>query len=85
MTTQFETLEPKLAMSGVPMSVATPAAGLYDRILREVERPLLSLSLLATRGNQIKAAEVLGINRNTLRKKMRALGIDGKLGWKHAA
>jgi two-component system, NtrC family, nitrogen regulation response regulator GlnG len=54
----------------------TPAAGLYDRILREVERPLLSLSLLATRGNQIKAAQMLGLNRNTLRKKIRDLEIQ---------
>jgi two-component system nitrogen regulation response regulator GlnG len=53
-----------------------PAAGLYDRILREVERPLLSLSLSATRGNQIKAAHMLGLNRNTLRKKIRDLDIQ---------
>ncbi len=53
-----------------------PAAGLYDRILREVERPLLSLSLAATRGNQIKAARLLGLNRNTLRKKIRELDIQ---------
>jgi two-component system nitrogen regulation response regulator GlnG len=53
-----------------------PASGLYDRILREVERPLLSLSLQATRGNQIKAAELLGLNRNTLRKKLRDLDLQ---------
>jgi two-component system, NtrC family, nitrogen regulation response regulator GlnG len=53
-----------------------PAAGLYDRILREVEKPLLSLTLEATAGNQIKAASVLGLNRNTLRKKIRDLGIE---------
>ena len=53
-----------------------PAAGLYDRVLREVERPLLSLSLIATRGNQIKAAHMLGLNRNTLRKKIRELEIQ---------
>ncbi|MEQ8866598.1 MAG: nitrogen regulation protein NR(I) [Thalassobaculum sp.] len=52
-----------------------PAPGLYDRILREVERPLVTLCLNATRGNQIKAAEVLGLNRNTLRKKIRELDI----------
>ena len=54
---------------------ALPAAGLYDRIRREVERPLISLSLAATRGNQIKAARLLGLNRNTLRKKIRELDI----------
>ena len=52
-----------------------PAPGLYERILHEVERPLLALTLEATRGNQIKAADVLGLNRNTLRKKIRTLGI----------
>ncbi|HJN22783.1 MAG TPA: nitrogen regulation protein NR(I) [Rhodospirillales bacterium] len=48
-----------------------PATGLYERVLREVERPLLTLTLRATRGNQIKAANLLGLNRNTLRKKLR--------------
>jgi len=52
-----------------------PLPGLYDRILREVERPLVQLTLRATRGNQIKASEILGLNRNTLRKKIRELDI----------
>jgi two-component system nitrogen regulation response regulator GlnG len=52
-----------------------PAAGLYDRVVREVERPLILLTLQATRGNQVKAAQVLGLNRNTLRKKIRELSI----------
>jgi len=52
-----------------------PATGLYDRILREVERPLIHQCLEATRGNQLKAAELLGLNRNTLRKKIRLLDI----------
>ena len=55
-----------------------PAPGLYDRLLMRVERPLIIQTLRATGGNQIKAAEILGINRNTLRKKMRELGIDTK-------
>ena len=59
-----------------------PAAGLYDRVLREIERPLISLTLAATRGNQIKAADVLGINRNTLRKKIRELDIQVLRGLK---
>lgn len=52
-----------------------PEAGLYDRLLAEVERPLIQHALQATRGNQIRAAAVLGINRNTLRKKIQTLGI----------
>ncbi len=52
-----------------------PASGLYERVLREVERPLITLTLRATRGNQVRAAEVLGLNRNTLRKKIRELSI----------
>lgn len=55
---------------------ALPAAGLYDRVLREIERPLISLTLTATRGNQIRAAQLLGLNRNTLRKKIRELDIQ---------
>ncbi|HLF58823.1 MAG TPA: nitrogen regulation protein NR(I) [Alphaproteobacteria bacterium] len=54
---------------------ALPAAGLYGRILKEVERPLISLTLEATRGNQIRAARLLGVNRNTLRKRIRELDI----------
>jgi two-component system nitrogen regulation response regulator GlnG len=53
-----------------------PASGLYDRVLREIERPLIELSLSATRGNQIRAAKLLGLNRNTLRKKIRDLDIQ---------
>jgi two-component system nitrogen regulation response regulator GlnG len=53
-----------------------PPPGLYDRILREIERPLLSICLAATRGNQIRAAHLLGLNRNTLRKKIRDLGLE---------
>jgi two-component system nitrogen regulation response regulator GlnG len=52
-----------------------PPSGLYDRVLREVEMPLIALTLAATRGNQLRASELLGINRNTLRKKIRELDI----------
>jgi two-component system nitrogen regulation response regulator GlnG len=54
---------------------ALPASGLYDRVLHEMERPLIQLSLSATRGNQVKTAQLLGLNRNTLRKKIRELDI----------
>lgn len=59
-----------------------PPDGLYDRVLAEVERPLLQLSLAAVRGNQLKAAKMLGINRNTLRKKLTTLGVDPGTGRK---
>jgi two-component system nitrogen regulation response regulator GlnG len=59
-----------------------PPAGLYERILAEVEFPLVLASMTATRGNQIKAAELLGLNRNTLRKKIRELGVNVYRGGK---
>jgi two-component system, NtrC family, nitrogen regulation response regulator GlnG len=52
-----------------------PASGLYDRVLQEIERPLLAITLDECRGNQLRAAELLGLNRNTLRKKIRELGL----------
>ena len=52
-----------------------PPPGLYDRILPLVEKPLIEMTLQTTGGNQLKAAFVLGINRNTLRKKITELGI----------
>ncbi|PRH84953.1 nitrogen regulation protein NR(I) [Labrys okinawensis] len=53
-----------------------PPPGLYHRVLRDIEEPLIGAALAATRGNQIKAAELLGVNRNTLRKKIRDLDIQ---------
>ncbi|UXU74996.1 MULTISPECIES: sigma-54 dependent transcriptional regulator [unclassified Paracoccus (in: a-proteobacteria)] len=55
---------------------ALPPPGLYDRILREIERPLLQIALDATGGNQLRCADLLGINRNTLRKKLTELNIE---------
>ncbi len=52
-----------------------PPPGLYTRILREIELPLIEISLDATGGNQAKCADLLGINRNTLRKKITELDI----------
>ena len=43
---------------------------IYDMVLRSVERPMLEVILLQAKGNQTLAAEMLGINRNTLRKKI---------------
>ncbi len=52
-----------------------PPPGLYTRIVREVEAPLIEIALEATGGNQAKCADLLGINRNTLRKKITDLDI----------
>jgi two-component system nitrogen regulation response regulator GlnG len=52
-----------------------PPSGLYNRILREIEAPLIEIALDATAGNQAKCADLLGINRNTLRKKITELDI----------
>ncbi|MCX8507154.1 MAG: hypothetical protein ORN98_11165 [Alphaproteobacteria bacterium] len=49
---------------------------LYELVQREVERPLINLALELNAGNQLKAASMLGLNRNTLRKKMRELEIS---------
>ncbi|WP_289042077.1 response regulator [uncultured Aliiroseovarius sp.] len=53
-----------------------PPPGLYQRILREVELPLIQITLDVTGGNQARSAELLGINRNTLRKKITELEIE---------
>ena len=58
-----------------------PPNGLYDRVLNEVEPPLLRAVLSATRGNQLKAADVLGINRNTLRVKIKQHQIKSLRGF----
>jgi two-component system, NtrC family, nitrogen regulation response regulator GlnG len=72
----FETaVSRRLAGEFAAASPGLPQAGLYDRLLAEVERPLILQALAATRGNQIRAAAVLGINRNTLRKKIQTLGL----------
>ena len=57
--------------------VANPQVGLYHRVLHDLEAPLIAATLTWTRGNQIKAAEILGLNRNTLRKKIRDLNLRG--------
>jgi len=68
-------LERHLAEYFAGFGSSLPPDGLYDRILREVERPLVAAALGATGGNQVKAADLLGLNRNTLRKKIKDLGI----------
>lgn len=53
-----------------------PMENLYSIVLKEIEEPLINVTLRATRGNQIQAAKVLGLNRNTLRKKIRELDLE---------
>ncbi|MBD3669538.1 MAG: DNA-binding transcriptional regulator Fis [Gammaproteobacteria bacterium] len=55
----------------------TTPGNLYEMVLGEVEQPLLKAVLDYTRGNQSKAADVLGINRGTLRKKLKEYGLHG--------
>lgn len=57
-----------------------PPDGLYERMLAEIEPPLLRAVLVATHGNQLKAADVLGINRNTLRAKLKERNIKPMRG-----
>jgi two-component system nitrogen regulation response regulator GlnG len=74
--TLSQLVEQKLAGYFADQPDGIPPAGLYDRVLEEVERPLIQLTLAATRGNQVRAAEILGLNRNTLRKKIHDLGVE---------
>jgi two-component system, NtrC family, nitrogen regulation response regulator GlnG len=73
-------IERHLASHFADQPDGVPAPGLYDRVLQEVERPLIQLTLSATRGNQVRAAEILGLNRNTLRKKIQDLGVEMSRG-----
>jgi two-component system nitrogen regulation response regulator GlnG len=57
---------------------ATVAGVLYDTVIQQVERPLIARVLQETAGNQLQAARILGINRNTLRKKIHELGVQWK-------
>ncbi|WP_072391150.1 nitrogen regulation protein NR(I) [Hyphomicrobium sp. CS1GBMeth3] len=70
-----EIVERHLAQYFASFGKELPPPGLYDRVIRQVEHPLLSAALAATRGNQIRAAELLGLNRNTLRSRIKALDI----------
>ena len=74
--TMSEAIERHLGQSYFGAEDGLPLNGLYSRVLSEMERPLILKTLTATRGNQIKAAEILGLNRNTLRKKIRDLDIE---------
>lgn len=81
MTTSSETaglsfsVEKKLRAYFDAHGQSLPSSGLYGRVLQEVEVPLIKIALEECGGNQLRAAELLGLNRNTLRKKMKELGL----------
>ena len=52
------------------------ATGIYDMVVAAVEKPMLEVVMFQAQGNQTRAAELLGLNRNTLRKKLQQHGID---------
>ena len=66
-----KSLEMHLGQYFQSLGDSLPAPGLYQTVLKEVEVPLINLTLSLCEGNQIKAANLLGINRNTLRKKIK--------------
>ena len=75
-----EFFENYLAEYFATFGAGLPPAGLYERVLAEIEPPLLRASLAATNGNQLRAADLLGINRNTLRTKLRSRNIKSIRG-----
>lgn len=71
----LETLVAEKVRGFVQAMASADQTGLYHMLLAEFERPLIAIALEETRGNQVAAARLLGINRNTLRKKIGELGI----------
>ena len=57
----------------------------YDAVIDEVERRLIAVTLEVAKGNRLKTAKILGLNRNTLLKKMRRLNLDDKLAGEDGA
>ena len=57
----------------------TAPSGVYDMVMAEVEVPMLKCVLKYTRGNQSKAAKILGLSRGTLRKKLKIYGMEGRI------
>ena len=53
----------------------TPPNAIYQMVIQAVERPMLEVVMRQAQGNQLRASEMLGINRNTLRKKLQQYGL----------
>ncbi len=81
---EFERVVLAALPSVVTELVAQGAGPLYRTVLARVEGPLLRHALALSGGNQLKAARLLGINRNTLRKRLRTLGLARPPGRGHA-
>ena len=71
-----EAVEQSLEEYFVNLGGMSPAPELYEKVISQVEKPLIEHVLRYVRGNQLRAAGILGINRNTLRKKISNLGIE---------
>lgn len=71
-----DSVDESLAQYFESLGGMTPAPELYEKVISQVEKPLIEHVLRYVRGNQLRAAAILGINRNTLRKKINLLGIQ---------
>ncbi|HBU33098.1 MAG TPA: nitrogen regulation protein NR(I), partial [Hyphomonas sp.] len=71
----IETLLHRYVMGDLIASGDHEDSSVYSNVIDQVERPLIRLALSVTAGNKVKAAQLLGMNRNTLRAKINALGI----------
>ncbi len=74
-TAQFEELVDTVLPSFVRETALVESGRLYRSVMTRIELPLLRHALELSGGNQLKAARLLGINRNTLRKRLRLLGL----------
>jgi len=72
---EFERLLNAALPTVVRGAAVSESGRLYRNVMSRVETPLLRLALELSAGNQLKAARLLGINRNTLRKRLRLLGL----------
>ncbi|KYQ82501.1 protein ninH [Acinetobacter sp. NRRL B-65365] len=75
MSSKLNLQSPVLTIEHLNHVLETGKDNAYNVVMEIVEKPLLELTLTHTRGNQTKAAEILGLNRGTLRKKLKAHGL----------